>query len=66
MKKYECNLCGYVYDPAEGDPDNGIAREPPLKICPMIGYARFVVQEKKIFHHCPDFVSVKDRREGCF
>lgn len=24
MKKYECP-CGYVYDPAVGDPDNGIA-----------------------------------------
>ena len=25
MKKYECTVCGYVYDPAEGDPDNGVA-----------------------------------------
>jgi flavin reductase (DIM6/NTAB) family NADH-FMN oxidoreductase RutF/rubredoxin len=25
MKKYECSVCGYVYDPAEGDPENGIA-----------------------------------------
>ena len=24
MKKYECDACGYVYDPAIGDPDNGI------------------------------------------
>ena len=24
MKKYECNVCGWVYDPAVGDPDNGI------------------------------------------
>ncbi|MCW7754997.1 rubredoxin [Desulfobotulus sp. H1] len=24
MVKYECP-CGYVYDPAEGDPGNGIA-----------------------------------------
>lgn len=24
MKKYECP-CGYVYDPAVGDPDNGVA-----------------------------------------
>ena len=24
MKKYECIVCGYVYDPEEGDPDNGI------------------------------------------
>ena len=24
MKKYECTLCSYVYDPAVGDPDNGV------------------------------------------
>ncbi|MGI6226992.1 MAG: flavin reductase [Peptococcales bacterium] len=24
MKKYECNICGYVYDPAKGDPDSGV------------------------------------------
>ena len=24
MDKYECTACGYVYDPAEGDPDNGV------------------------------------------
>ncbi|MBR2404640.1 MAG: rubredoxin, partial [Clostridia bacterium] len=23
MKKYVCP-CGYVYDPAEGDPENGV------------------------------------------
>ena len=25
MKKYTCDVCGYVYDPAAGDPDNGVA-----------------------------------------
>lgn len=25
MKKYVCTVCGYVYDPAVGDEDNGIA-----------------------------------------
>ncbi|MBC8419420.1 MAG: rubredoxin [Proteobacteria bacterium] len=24
MAKYVCSVCGYVYNPAEGDPDNGI------------------------------------------
>jgi rubredoxin len=23
--KYMCEPCGYIYDPAEGDPDSGIA-----------------------------------------
>jgi rubredoxin len=25
MDKYVCTVCGYVYDPAIGDPDAGIA-----------------------------------------
>ncbi|RPI51098.1 MAG: rubredoxin, partial [Deltaproteobacteria bacterium] len=24
MQKYICSVCGYVYDPEEGDPDNGV------------------------------------------
>lgn len=24
MQKWECTNCGYIYDPAQGDPDNGI------------------------------------------
>jgi rubredoxin len=24
MQKYVCNVCGYVYDPKEGDPGNGV------------------------------------------
>ncbi len=24
MKQYQCIVCGYIYDPDEGDPDNGI------------------------------------------
>ena len=24
MDKYVCTVCGYVYDPEDGDPDNGV------------------------------------------
>lgn len=24
MKKYVCEVCGWIYDPTVGDPDNGI------------------------------------------
>jgi rubredoxin len=24
MKKYVCDVCGYIYDPEVGDPDGGI------------------------------------------
>jgi rubredoxin len=25
MDKYVCTICGYVYDPEQGDPDNDVA-----------------------------------------
>lgn len=25
MDRYVCEICGYVYDPEQGDPDNGVA-----------------------------------------
>ena len=25
MEKYVCDVCGYVYDEAAGDPDNGLS-----------------------------------------
>ncbi|HBE01459.1 MAG TPA: rubredoxin [Spirochaetia bacterium] len=25
MKKYQCTVCNYIYDPAKGDPDGDIA-----------------------------------------
>lgn len=25
MKKWQCAVCGYIYDEAAGDPENGIA-----------------------------------------
>lgn len=24
MDKWKCTICGYIYDPAAGDPDNGV------------------------------------------
>lgn len=43
MKKYKCLLCGYIYDPAAGDPDNGVAAGtafedlPDNWVCPECG-----------------------------
>ena len=43
MKKYVCDVCGYVYDPAVGDPDNGIAPGTAFEdlpadwVCPLCG-----------------------------
>jgi rubredoxin len=43
MKSYICDLCGYIYDPAVGDPDGGIAPGTPFDkipedwVCPVCG-----------------------------
>lgn len=43
MEKWECEPCGYVYDPAEGDPENGVASGtaftelPEDWVCPVCG-----------------------------
>jgi rubredoxin len=39
MEKYECIACGYIYDPAIGDPTAGIEPAHLLKTCPKIGSA---------------------------
>ncbi|NLJ77930.1 MAG: rubredoxin [Tissierellia bacterium] len=34
MDRYICEPCGYVYDPAEGDPDNDIEPGTPFEVLP--------------------------------
>jgi rubredoxin len=34
MKKYVCSVCGYVYDPVEGDPDHGVEPGTPFADLP--------------------------------
>lgn len=34
MDKYVCDVCGYVYDPAVGDPDNGVPAGTPWEKVP--------------------------------
>jgi rubredoxin len=43
MERYVCKICGYIYDPAEGDPENGVAPGTPFSelpddwVCPPCG-----------------------------
>jgi len=43
MEKYKCAICGYIYDPAEGDTEGGIAPGTPFSelpgdyVCPLCG-----------------------------
>ena len=43
MQKYVCGVCGYVYDPEQGDPENDVApgtaweNVPDDWVCPVCG-----------------------------
>lgn len=51
MAKYKCALCGYVYDPAAGDPDGGIEPNTPFEdlpddwVCPVCGASKDQFEE---------------------
>ena len=53
MTKYVCTVCGYVYDPEAGDPDNGVAPGtkwedvPEDWVCPLcaVGKDMFEAQQ---------------------
>ena len=43
MTKYKCSICGYIYDPDMGDPENNITPGTPFEllpddwVCPVCG-----------------------------
>jgi len=37
MKKYECAVCGYIYNPRKGIPMAGSRRGRPLRSFPKLG-----------------------------
>jgi len=43
MARYACSVCGYIYDPAQGDPDSNIPAGTPFEklpddwVCPVCG-----------------------------
>lgn len=53
MDKYRCRICGYVYDPEQGDLVNNIGSKTPFQdlpddwVCPVCGAGReyFVPEE---------------------
>lgn len=46
MKKYVCDVCGYIYDPEKGDPEAGtptgtaFADLPENWVCPVCGVSK--------------------------
>ncbi len=51
--KYVCDICGYVYDPEIGDPDNGVAPGTPWEevpedwTCPLCGVGKDQFSEEE-------------------
>jgi len=51
MKQWRCQICGYVYDPAAGDVENGIqpgtafAALPEAWSCPICGAGKDLFEE---------------------
>ena len=51
MTKYVCSVCGYVYDPDDGDPGNGVAPGtafadlPGDWVCPVCGVGKDQFEE---------------------
>jgi rubredoxin len=51
MEKWECTACGYVYDPAVGDPENGVVPGTPFDdlpedwVCPQCGVGKEFFQK---------------------
>ncbi|MCC8018900.1 MAG: rubredoxin [Rikenellaceae bacterium] len=46
MKKYKCDVCGWIYDPAKGDEDGGIEPGTAFEdipddwVCPLCGVGK--------------------------
>lgn len=51
MQKYVCTVCQYVYDPANGDPDNGVAAGTSFEylpedwVCPLCSVGKDFFEE---------------------
>mgnify|MGYP001222986069 CR=1 FL=1 len=51
--KYKCSICGYVYDPEAGDPDNGIKPGTPFEElpedwqCPVCGVSKDLFKKEE-------------------
>ncbi|MCX8030372.1 MAG: rubredoxin [Thermodesulfovibrionales bacterium] len=46
MEKWKCSICGYVYDPEQGDESSGIPAGTPFEklpdnwVCPICGASK--------------------------
>lgn len=53
MKRYVCKVCGYIYDPQLGDPENKIEPNTPFEelpsdwVCPLCGADKTQFEEER-------------------
>lgn len=51
MEKWRCTVCEYIYDPALGDPDNGVDPGTPFEdipdtwVCPVCGVEKDMFEQ---------------------
>ena len=52
MVNWVCSACGYIYDPAKGDPDNGVKPGTPFEklpddwVCPVCGVGKDMFEKQ--------------------
>jgi rubredoxin len=52
MEKWKCSVCGYIYDPAVGDTDKGVAPRTTFEqltedwTCPVCGQPKSVFERE--------------------
>lgn len=52
MEKWKCSVCGYVYDPENGDPDSGVPagtsfeQLPDNWVCPVCGASKDMFEKE--------------------
>ncbi|MCW4044536.1 MAG: rubredoxin [Candidatus Bathyarchaeota archaeon] len=53
MDKWECTVCGYIYDPQQGDPKRNISPQTPFEqlpenwTCPVCGAPKSLFARKQ-------------------
>jgi rubredoxin len=50
MAKFKCNVCGYVYVPAAGDPGNGVEPGTPFEDVPVDWTCPICTAPQEKFH----------------
>ena len=65
MQKYECEICEYVYDPEEGDPENGVAPGTPFENLPEDWFCPTCGVDKDAFKPVANYLQrMQEKKKG--